>query len=58
MSRSVLFWILMLAWLFFGGWFLWQHGASPAWDHIGYAAVPWCCIALLGWQTYGPAIKS
>ena len=52
MTRSAIFWILMLLWLIFGIWTAW-----PSYYLVGGNVMLFFLIGLLGWQVYGAAIK-
>jgi hypothetical protein len=57
MTIALLFWVIMLILLIFGFW-----GSRPAagapwnWSAFGGNFIVWVLLALLGWQTFGPAI--
>lgn len=45
--------VLMLFWLFGGGYVVWG-GPNPNPVHFGaYTLVPWLCVAILGWILFG-----
>lgn len=59
MTRSLLFWILFLFWLFFvfaGDWAGWPE--SPSRRATICNTLLTTLLGLLGWQSYGPAIKA
>jgi len=50
LSIGVVFWILMLIWLIFGGWIYW----SPAnYRPFGGHLLLWFLLFLLGWEVFG-----
>ena len=54
MPAGILFWVIMLVALLFGGlgWFgVWHEGMQ--WSNF----VLWVLLALLGWKVYGPPIQ-
>lgn len=57
MTRGNIFWFLMLLWLVFGGLGLFGPGPYARWGIIGFDLLTFILIGLLGWKTYGPAIK-
>lgn len=60
MSRSLIFWAIMLLWLIFGFWWIYPVGGisrdsfGPMGDHL----MIFILFSLLGWQVYGPAVKA
>ncbi len=55
MSIGLLFWILMIIGLFFGGWLNYPFNTNGR--GFGGFLVLWVLLALLGWQVFGPALK-
>jgi hypothetical protein len=56
MTRGTIFWLLMILWLLFGLWAFWPSGGGN-FRPLGFNALLFVLLALLGWQTYGPAVK-
>jgi len=55
MTIGLLFWILMILWLVLGA--VPYFGPGPKnWPTIGGSFLGWCCLALVGWKVFGPAI--
>ena len=52
MTKSLLFWVILLLWLVVGMW-------KSNWEWKGSAPnfILFVLLALLGWVTFGPAIK-
>jgi len=57
MTRGTIFWLLMILWLLFGIWAFWPSGGGGNFRPLGFNALLFVLLALLGWQTYGPAVK-
>ena len=56
MTRSLLFWTIMIL-LLIGGLFVnWPHSGSPPYP-LAYGVVGGVLLALLGWNVFGPAVK-
>ena len=56
MTIGLLFWVLMILSLLFGGASLspkWSE-KMPTWSH---GILVWVLLALLGWAVFGPALK-
>lgn len=53
MELSLLFWILMLGWLFFGGYRRRDDLGGYVMDNL----LLWVIIALLGWKVFGGLVK-
>ena len=45
----------MILWFLFGLWAYWPHGGNYA--PVGFNALLFVLLGLLGWQTFGAAIK-
>lgn len=57
MSRGLIFWILMLLWLLaILGALWWPMHANHI--HAGGSVLLFLLLGLLGWDTYGPAVRS
>jgi len=56
MSKGLLFWILMLIWLLLGAWVGYSTGGNY-FVHAGGSLLPWLCMLVLGWQTFGSPIQ-
>ena len=52
MSKGLMFWIIMLVGLIFGGWWGWPNRTA-----LGVGLVIFIAVALIGWQVFGPPIK-
>lgn len=50
LSIGLLFWILMIIWLVFGGWLYWS---PPNYRPVGAHFFLWFLLFLLGWGTFG-----
>ena len=59
MSRGLLFWIIFVLFLLFGGFVIWSDNSGPHYGHmtIGLSVVQWVLIGLLGWGICGPPVK-
>lgn len=55
MTKGTLFWVLMIAWALFGLWAFWPAGGN--YRPIGFNALLFVLLGLLGWQTFGAAVK-
>lgn len=53
MTKGLLFWIIFLITLLFGGW--WSYGLGVG--YFGGSLIVMVLIGLVGWQTFGPPIK-
>jgi hypothetical protein len=53
MSKGLLFWIIFLIALLFGGWYTFGMGYS----YFGGSIIVMILIGLIGWQTFGPPVK-
>lgn len=53
MPIGILFWVLMILWLLFGAWVYYPSG----WQVVGWSALLWVLLALLGWQQFGPPLR-
>lgn len=51
MTKSVIFWLIMLAWLVFGLWNYWG-----TWS-MGGSIGAFVLFALLGWRVFGSPVK-
>lgn len=62
MPRGIIFWVIMLVWLLFGAVVNFgSPGVLGGYQHAGgiaYTLLEFVLFALLGWQVYGPAIRS
>lgn len=52
MILTVIFVVLMMFWLFYGGWATW-NGPAPNPIAFGGTIIPWLCVAILGWIIFG-----
>jgi hypothetical protein len=55
MPKGMVFWLIFIVCLLFGGWWCFGYG-----DHRAYAPeyfVTFVLIGILGWGIYGPAVK-
>lgn len=52
MPIGILFWMLMILWLFLGGYANWGNHV-----YVGASLLLWVIIALLGWQVFGSILK-
>ena len=58
MTRSAIFWVLMILWLIFGVVFSWPAGGGFwAFAPVGNQLLAFVLFGLLGWQVFGPAVK-
>ncbi|MES2367487.1 MAG: hypothetical protein V4563_16545 [Pseudomonadota bacterium] len=55
MGLDLLFWMLMIIWLIFGG-LAWYEPAAPHWRG-GYNLLNFVLFAILGWKVFGAAIR-
>ncbi len=55
MTKQLLFWVIMLIWLLFGGYTNRGEGKIGPW--VTNNLFLWALLALLGWMVFGPAIK-
>jgi hypothetical protein len=55
---AIVFVVLMLFWLFGGGFVAYSGGAFNGRYFGGYTLLPWCCVAILGYMILGggPAV--
>jgi hypothetical protein len=51
-TKGILFWVLMILWLVFGLWV-----AYPVGTLMGFNALLFILLGLLGWAVFGPAIQ-
>ncbi len=58
MTFSLLFWILMLLWAFFGIAPAWPTGATPAYRAFVGSLLLFILIGLLGWKVFGQPLHS
>ncbi len=59
MNIGTCFWVLMILWLIFGLWALWPVGSGlTAYAPLGANLLLWVLLALLGWKTFGPMLRS
>jgi hypothetical protein len=58
MTRSALFWIIMIILFICGVGNFYGHTEHYSYWWMGMSVVQFVLIGLLGWQVYGPAIKS
>jgi uncharacterized membrane protein YozB (DUF420 family) len=56
MILTVVFVVLMLFWLFGGGYVAYDGTAFNARNFGGYTLVPWLCVAILGWIVLGGGV--
>ena len=49
---GILFMVLMLFWLFGGGYVAYEGEAFNARRFGGYTLIPWLCVALLGYRVF------
>ncbi len=56
MTKGALFWVLMFLWLLFGLWAFWPSGGGN-FRPIGFNGLLFVLLGLLGWQTFGAAVK-
>ncbi len=56
MSIGLVFWILMLIWLVFGSWTVWQ--TPNQWPIFGGNLLLFVLLLLLGWHDFGPPIHA
>lgn len=52
----VIFVVLMLFWLFGGGYVAYEGDAFNARRFGGYTLIPWVCVAILGWVVFGGGV--
>jgi hypothetical protein len=58
MTKSLLFWILMLVWLIVGLWWYWPaSGVAPAYGLVGSSLLQFLTVGLLGWKVFGPPLQ-
>lgn len=55
MTLSLLFWLLMLLWAFFGVFPTWPAAGQPYRPFAG-SLLLFVLIGMLGWKVFGPAI--
>jgi hypothetical protein len=51
MMLCVIFTVLMLFWLFYGGWSTY-NGPTPNPIAFGNTLIPWVCVAILGYVIF------
>jgi hypothetical protein len=56
MSKGLLFWIIMIAWLLFGLWAFWPSSGGT-YRPLGFNAMLFILLGLLGWQSFGQPVK-
>lgn len=56
MTRSMLFWMIYIFAILFGSYWHFNHGVE--FFSAGMSLVEFILIGLLGWQSYGPALRS
>jgi len=56
MTKSLLFWILMLIWLVFGLWSNWSK-IRDDWKPTGGTLMLFVLLLLLGWAEFGAPLK-
>jgi hypothetical protein len=56
MSKGLLFWIIMIAWLLFGLWAFWPQSGGT-YRPLGFNAMLFILLGLLGWQSFGQPVK-
>jgi hypothetical protein len=54
MPISIIFWVIMLVWVLFGGYRMQNAG----WDLLGGTLMQIVLFGLLGWRVFGPAVKN
>jgi hypothetical protein len=54
MTRSLLFWVLMILWLLFGAIIAWH---PYTYQTVGGGLLQFVLFALIGWQIFGPPVK-
>jgi len=58
MTKGLLFWVLMIGWFILGLLTFWPHGGNPSgYGPVGFNTLLFILLSLLGWQTFGPAVK-
>jgi hypothetical protein len=57
MTKGLLFWVLMIAWLIFGLWTYWPATHGGNYGPVGFNTLLFVLLGLLGWQTFGAAVK-
>lgn len=57
MTRSLLFWVLMLLAVVLGFYSNYGQAVHYAYTSAGMTLLELVLFALLGWQVYGPALK-
>lgn len=58
MVRLVVFVVLMLFWLFAGGYTAYQGPAFNPVNFGGTTLVPWSCVAILGWVIFDRSYRA
>ena len=53
MTLGVMFWVLMLIALVFGGWMSWPNPRG-----LGMSFMVWTLLLLVGWRMFGPPIHA
>lgn len=51
---ATIFVVLMLFWLFFGGYFTYDRERPYL---LGSTLIPWACVAILGWKMFEGAAQ-
>lgn len=59
MTRALLFWMIFIIWILFSGFVLFGNDdvRIRTWVPTGNSLILVLLIGLLGWESYGPAIK-
>lgn len=57
MTKSMLFWVLMLLWLVLGCWISYAPFMSGSYHVGGLFLFPFLLFTLLGWQVFGQPIQ-
>ncbi len=57
MTKGALFWVLMILWFLFGLWAFWPGGGGGNYRPLGFNTLLFVLLGLLGWQTFGAAVK-
>lgn len=58
MSIGVLFWVLIILSVIFGGWSSWPDSKAPGFVRSGGSLLTLVLIALLGWRVFGAALHN
>ena len=57
MSRSILFWVLMILWLVIGLWFDYTPNQPYPLKRGLYNVLVFALLTILGWQVFGTPVK-